>query len=297
MNKELRERYSRTDMAQESYADAELEQGVRGIKYKEEDNGCFKICRLEVLNEEGEKILRRPIGNYVTVTVGKIWLSDDQTFSDARELLSNEISQMMYKLCPSPECVLVAGLGNRYIASDSIGAKTVKGLTVTKHLRELDRQLFDRLSTLEIAAVTPGVVGQTGIETAEMVKGAAISASPSLIIAVDALAARSVDRLAVTVQLSDSGISPGSGIGNCRSAINKDTVGVPVLTIGVPTVVDSSTLVCDMFERAGIENIPKQMEEVLENGRSFFVTLKDADTASAELARLLSESIQCACSI
>ena len=293
---EWKKRYLRTDMAQESYVDAELENGVRGIKYREENIDGFQICRLDITNDEGAKILNRQIGTYVTVTVGRIWLADDECFARAVSVLSEEIKGLIKKVCHGPHGVLVAGLGNRYIASDSIGPLTVKGLTVTRHLRELDPELFSKLSSLPLSAVTPGVVGQTGIETAEIVRGAVSVAQPSLIIAVDALAARSVDRLAVTVQLSDSGISPGSGIGNRRSAIDKNALGVPVISVGVPTVVDSSTLVCDMFEQAGINDIPDQMRSVLDNGKSFFVTLKDADAASAELARLISSAIQTACS-
>lgn len=198
---------------------------------------------------------------------------------------------MAHALAPSLESILVAGLGNRDITSDAIGPLTVKHLTVTRHIKELDPPLFARLGTLPLSAVAPGVIGQTGIETAALIRGAADTALPSLILCVDALAAKSVDRLAVTIQLSDTGIAPGSGIGNHRRAIDRTTVGAPVLAIGVPTVVDSSTMVSDMLERAGVEEISPSLRRELDNGRSFFVTVKDTDTATGEMAKLIAAAI------
>jgi spore protease len=148
-----------------------------------------------------------------------------------------------------------------------------------------------------LAAIAPGVVGQTGIETAELIRSAVEAISPSVLICIDALAARSVDRLAVTVQLSNTGIAPGSGIGNHRQAINRDFLGIPVIAIGVPTVVDSSTMVYGMLEKAGVTEISEALETELENGRSFFVTLKETDTATAEMARLIARAIQLAFSV
>lgn len=283
--------YLRTDMAEECCEGIDLEKGVRGIRFREYTERGILISRLEITDSEGEKIIGKPIGNYITINVGKIWLSDDTTFENAAEVLASEIKQTADCLCPNAESILVAGLGNRYITSDSIGPLAVKDITVTRHIKELDPDLFGKLSALTVSAVAPGVIGQTGIETVEIIRGAVQNVSPSLIIAIDALAAKSVERLAVTVQLSDNGLSPGSGIGNERKAIDKETLGIPVISIGVPTVVDSSTLIYDMLERAGAEEIPDGVKKALDNGKSFFVTLKDADAASREKARLIARAL------
>ncbi len=291
---EKKSEYLRTDMAEECCEGIELEKGVRGIRFREYTERGILISRLEITDSEGEKIIGKPIGSYITLNVGKIWLADDTTFENAAEVLASEIKQTADRLCPGAESILVAGLGNRYITSDAIGPLAVKDITVTRHIKELDPDLFGKLSALTVSAVAPGVIGQTGIETVEIIRGAVQNVSPSLIIAIDALAAKSVERLAVTVQLSDNGLSPGSGIGNVRKAIDKETLGVPVISLGVPTVVDSSTLIYDMLERAGAEEIPEGVKRALDNGKSFFVTLKDADAASRETARLIARALNLA---
>ena len=283
--------YLRTDMAAECYPSEESGESLHGIRFTETHDRGFELSRLTILDREGAAILGKPVGSYVTVTVGKIWLDTDERYEQAVELLADELLSMARTLSPSLESVLVAGLGNREITSDAIGPLTVKHLTVTRHIKELDPKLFDRLGSLPLSAIAPGVIGQTGIETAALIRGAADTALPSLVLCVDALAAKSVDRLAVTVQLSDTGIAPGSGIGNHRRAIDRTTVGVPVLAIGVPTVVDSSTMVSDMLERAGVEEISPSLRRELDNGRSFFVTVKDTDTATGEMAKLIAAAI------
>ncbi len=291
---ENRNRFCRTDMADECCGDLDLEKGVRGIRFREYQAKGIGVSRLEVTSEEGEAILGKPRGCYVTLNVGKVWLLGDEAFEETASALADEIWAMAEDKVKEPECVLVAGLGNRFITSDSVGPIAVKNLTVTRHIKELDPSLFQSLAVLPLAAIAPGVVGQTGIETAELIRGAVERIKPSILLCVDALAARSVERLAVTVQLSDNGIAPGSGIGNRRQAIDEAFLGIPVIAVGVPTVVDSSTMVYGMLEKAGVTDISEPLQAELENGRSFFVTLKDADTASAEIARLIARAIELA---
>lgn len=297
INKQYRTDYLRTDMAEECCESTDLENGIRGISYKEYKQQGIGITKLEITDKEGEKIIGKPCGTYITLRVGKIWLADDETFENTAEVLSQEFKKLASGICPDIDSILVAGLGNRYITSDSIGPLVIKDLVVTRHIKTLDPVLFGKLSSLSVSALVPGVIGQTGIETAEIIKGAAKNVSPSLIVVIDALAAKNVDRLAVTVQISDTGISPGSGIGNTGKAINKETVGIPVISIGVPTVVDSSTLIYDVLERAGLEEIPQKLKKELDNGKSFFVTLKDADSAARETARLIAKSLNYAFSV
>lgn len=287
-------RYYHTDMAAECCADLDLEQGVRGIRFREYQRDGMAISQLHVTSEEGEAILGKPQGRYITLDVGKVWLKSDEDFERAAALLADELRALVRSKIDNPDCILVVGLGNRFITSDAVGPLAIKNLTVSRHIKELDPPLFEALATLPIAAIAPGVVGQTGIETAELIRGTAERITPSVILCIDALAAKSVERLAVTVQLSDNGIAPGSGIGNQRQAIDEAFLGVPVIAIGVPTVVDSSTMVFGMLEKAGVTELSEPLKAELENGRSFFVTLKDADTASAEMARLIARGIHLA---
>jgi spore protease len=195
---------------------------------------------------------------------------------------------------PDSACrILVAGLGNPDMTPDAIGPGTVRRMTVTRHLRGYDESLYNALGCCELAAVFPGVLGQTGMESGELVKCAADLVRPHLVVAVDALAARSCERLSSTVQLSDGGIAPGAGIGNHRMAICRETVGCPVLGLGVPTVVDSATLVWDALEQAGMtaETLPESLTRVLESGRSFIVAPKDCDQVTELTCRLLARAL------
>ena len=187
--------------------------------------------------------------------------------------------------------VFVAGLGNSELTADAIGPKTATRLTTTRHLREHEASLYKAVGCCALSALAPGVLGQTGIETLEILRGAIRYVKPDVMIVIDALAARSCDRLASTVQLSDAGIIPGSGVGNHRDAINAKTAGVPVIVIGVPTVVDSSTLVYDALRQADIEAVDDKLQEVLKTGRSFFVCPKESDLITDRISSLLARSI------
>lgn len=290
-------RYSRTDIAEECCDGLDLEESGRGIRFREYRSNGVPVSRLEITTAEGERLIGKPIGSYITLSVGRLWLADRATFARTAEALAGELKSLSSALCPETGSVLVAGLGNRYITSDAIGPLAVKDITVTRHIRELDPELFGSLGSVTVSAIAPGVIGQTGIEAVEIIRGAAENVSPQLIIAIDALAAKSVDRLAVTVQLSDTGIAPGSGIGNARKAIDRNTLGIPVISIGVPTVVDSSTLIYDMLRLAGADDLPDSVKNALDNGKSFFVTLKDADSAARENAKLIARAINIAFSV
>ena len=193
--------------------------------------------------------------------------------------------------------VLVAGLGNAEITADAVGPQTVHRLTVTRHLHEYDREIFRLIGRCQLSALAPGVLGQTGMEALDLIRGAVRAVRPNVVLAVDALAARSTARLAATVQLSDTGIAPGSGIGNRRRAINQKSVGVPVISLGIPTVVDSATLVYDALQKAGIGEVDAPLREVLENQRHFFVSPKESDLITAQTAALLTEAIEQAFSL
>ena len=287
--------FVRTDLAAESPV-LEENKKVEGISLDIEKKNSCETVTIKVLDKKGEKALGKAIGTYVTVSFGKVWNLPEADLDEIRNEISNRLKAMAYSLVNDKTelNVLVAGLGNRYITSDAIGPLAIKEITVTRHIKSKNPELFNMLEQQTVSAVAPGVTGQTGIETAELIKGAAKSVSPDLLVVIDALAAKSVDRLATTVQICDTGISPGSGISNSRQALNRETLGVPVIAIGVPTMVNSSTLVYDALEKAGITDISQELTEVLERGISFFVTLNETDTVVNTLSALIADSINLA---
>jgi len=277
----------RTDLA------AELDLShIDSIRESTENYGRISISTVEILTDEASAALSKPKGKYITVDIGKIWLASDNDFVEAAEAVSNKLSLIANELCGGePESVLVAGLGNRRITADALGDEAVGLITVTRHLKAYNRKLFNMFGGKEISAVAPGVLGQTGIETAELIQGVCEQVKPQILIAIDSLCARSTSRLATTVQLGSSGISPGSGIGNHRKALNYDTLGIPVIAYGVPTVVDSATLVLDALSSAGIDEPDDKIMKVLSDRHGFFVTPKETDTIVRELSRLTAKAI------
>ena len=292
------EDYSRSDLACESRG----VEGVRGVLpqdiYKEEKVGDLTVSRLHIRGEAEEAFFDKPRGTYVTVKCGKIWRLGEEEQQKLENLLADEIRRMCTHVCNKKIDrgfgALVVGLGNSEITPDAIGPFSVRKLNVTRHLRGIDEKLYDTIGRCEISALFPGVLGQTGIETVELIRGAAENAHPDVVLVIDALAARSCDRLAATVQLSDSGINPGSGIGNHRKAICRETVGVPVIALGVPTVVKSATLVYDALHKAGIEEIRPALREVLESGRSFFVSPKESDVIAERVSHMIANAVDTA---
>jgi len=195
--------------------------------------------------------------------------------------------------------ILIAGLGNNFITADSIGPKALSKVLITRHLKQHLGGL-DNFGLIEMSGIAPGVLGQTGMETAEIIFSVAEKIKPSLVILIDALASRKISRLATTIQLSNTGIAPGSGVGNHRRAIDSELLGAPVVSIGVPTVVDAATLSYDVLEeaynRAGIEKSDKLTREVLnvaleESGGNFFVTPKESDLIISEVSKVIGYAI------
>lgn len=325
--------YSRTDLALEWQEEHEKEIFC-GVSFWQEEEEGILLHHMEIENEEGAKATGKAVGHYVTIDLGRPWLLSDEKLHGAKKLLARNIFSLAFgedgnregkkectDACPisfgraeehplgqsrkegdkdekgGQNCILVVGLGNRKMTADAIGPLTVEKILVTRHVESLDPALFSSLHHRSVAAFCPGVLGQTGFESAESVKALAEKLRPSLLLVVDALAAKNSDRLAATVQLSTGGISPGSGVGNSRPAFTRESMGVPVLAVGVPMVVDSSTLVADALEKAGFEELPSALLPVLETGKSFFVSLKEADAATESMATLLASAIDSAMSV
>ncbi len=289
----MKEAYARTDLATESCSAAG--EGLRGVEQATRRCAGCTVQRVRVISSEAAVVLGKPIGTYVTVDCGQIHRFDRERSREVSGVLAGELRRMTGlltgRLPGTGLSVFVAGLGNAGLTADSVGPGTVDRLTATRHLKEHESELFSALGCSELSAFSPGVLGQTGIETLELLRGAVGSVRPNLAVVVDALAARSCSRLASTVQISDSGIVPGSGVGNHRTAITSETLGVPVIALGVPTVVNSATLVWDVLKEAHIGEVSDELRAVLENGKSFFVSPKESDLISDAVARLLADAI------
>ena len=285
--------FARTDLACENFGDREGE--IKGADWSVERINGFSVGRLHIVSEDAAQELGKPRGVYVTVECGKPSMLGEAEYEVLSRVVADELRGMAERLTGkainSDFCILVAGLGNAGLTADAIGPKTVQGLTATRHLRDHEETLYRELGCCALSALATGVLGQTGIETQELVRGAVRAITPDLVLAVDALAARSCDRLATTVQISDVGIHPGSGVGNHRAALTEETLGVPVMAVGVPTVVDSATLVYDALREAGIDRVDPTLESVLQNRKSFFVSPKESDVITEAHATLLARSI------
>lgn len=229
-------RTTRTDLAVEAHALWREKPGettkLPGVRATEETLHGFTAERVEILDETGEKALGKPRGLYLALDISALWRRDADSFSRA----VTAVKELLAPMVPEKGSVLVAGLGNRAMTPDALGPGTADNLLVTRHLGEVLPMLRP------VSALAAGVLGTTGMEAAEWVRGAAQRVRPQVIILVDALCAREPRRLCSTVQLSDTGLSPGSGVGNHRLALDRESLGVPVLSIGVPTVMDAGKL-------------------------------------------------------
>ncbi len=290
--------YRRSDLAVEAEIDRE---NAPGVTFEEYERDSVPVSVMTVGKGEGERTSGRPAGTYVTVTAKRPWLWADDRRDALVALLSELIGDAVQSVAgvrPHPDFpILICGLGNRAMTADAIGPKVADAVTVTAQLSVERRDLYDALGCCRVTATAPGVAAATGIEAADVVRGIAETVRPAVVILIDALAARSCSRLASTVQIADTGISPGSGIGNRRSPLTAEALGVPVVSVGVPTIVDSSTLVYDALEAGGVTLGPEadELRRVLEEGRSFFVAPKESDVVTEEMARLISDALDLLC--
>ncbi len=285
--------YARTDLACEWGRMGECER--EGTRYTEGRWAYGTLRSLRICNERAAERIGRPRGEYVTIECGAIWQLDHEQLDALVEVVARALLRLLHDemqaRADGKTDVLVVGLGNMEITADAIGPRAVRELLVTRHLRDQTPDIFRRMGCCGVSALSPGVLGQTGMEVAEVVLGAVQHCHPHALIVIDALAARSCDRLATTVQLSNTGIIPGAGIGNDRCEINRVTMGVPVIALGIPTVVDSSTLVYDALREAGIEQVDERLRRILENGRRFYVSPKEADLITARTAQMVARAI------
>ncbi|MGN0527207.1 MAG: GPR endopeptidase [Acutalibacteraceae bacterium] len=273
----------RTDLALERRE--MLKEEIEGVDVEKYENGECKTTIITVKTDNAVKVLGKPKGRYITLEMDSF--SDDSTVSDGRlSALTQSIKELLPRVCGT---VLVAGVGNEDITSDALGPKTASNIFATRHIDDNLRKMAGFTQKLTpVAAVSTGVLGKTGIESSEYIKSICKTVKPCCVITVDALAAGSVERLGTTVQMSDTGISPGSGIGNSRKRIDEEFLGVPVIAIGIPTVVDAVSLAMELTDVKD-ENIRKNNKC---NG--LIVAPKDIDLLIKNASYLLALSINCA---
>lgn len=273
----------RTDLAVEAHALWRESAGettrLKGVAAREEQAEGMTVTRVEILDQEGARALGKPEGTYLTLDVSPLWRREEDAFPRA----VRAVAALLGPLLPEEGPVLAAGLGNQAMTPDALGPRSLDHLLVTRHLGEALPQLRP------VAGLGAGVLGTTGMEVAEWVRGAAEQVGPAAVIVVDALAARDLERLCATVQIADTGLVPGSGVGNHRMALNRETLGVPVISVGVPTVVDAETIARDLLGEAGA--VPKALNG---RGRRFFVTPESIDQKIRDLSKVLGYGINLA---
>ena len=261
----------RTDLALEAReiykASHKDEKDIDGIEVLEETDKDIKVTTVKVKNDEGSKKIGKPKGNYVTIDIPDFTAYDGETMDRVSEVVA-EVLRRMIKI-DVEKTALVVGLGNWQVTPDALGPKVTQGIMVTRHLKTVMPEVMDD-SVRPVCSIAPGVLGVTGVETVEIIKGVVERVKPDVVICIDALAARRVERVNNTIQIGDTGISPGAGVGNNRKQINEENLGVKVIAIGVPTVVDAVTIANDT-----IDLVVDSLINNSESGNEFYKMLKN----------------------
>lgn len=294
----------RTDLALEARESiTEADSALHGVKVEEEydKETDIKVTRVEIITKNGARAMGKPMGTYVTIEAPGMLEPDEGFHREISEAISKQLQQIIPNAGEEQE-ILVVGLGNRDVTADALGPHVVDNLYVTRHIvREYGKAAYSNEKINVVSSIEPGVMGKTGMEAAEIIKGVVEQTSPKVMIVIDALAARSTKRLNRTIQITDTGIHPGSGVGNNRNALTKESMGIPVIAIGVPTVVDAATIVGDALEKIILEEPDAEIHRYLENGRNtmtelhnMYVTSKDIDAVIKRVGFTVSEGINMA---
>ncbi len=252
------------------------------VKQKALEEGALAVTKVRILNTEGEKNMGKPIGDYITIESNGLKQNNPELHEKIISVLAEAIKSLLPEKKQDPLNILVIGLGNRFATPDTLGPKVANQVFVTRHMALKEPDLLDE-GVCYLSSFAPSVMGLTGIETAEVIRGVADNVKPDCIIAIDALAARSATRINTTIQITNTGISPGAGVGNKRKELNEATIGCKVIAVGVPTVVDTVTLVSDALNDL-ISHMLKQAEH-----SPFYDVLKDL--TAEEHYQLIKESI------
>ena len=265
----------RTDLALERrdlYKKANnIEKEVDGIEATEEKIGeDITVSKVKILNENGENAIGKKKGNYITIDIKNLKIASEDEIQKASEVVTKELKDIINNLVSPEDPILIVGLGNLYVTPDALGPRVVQDIDITRHILEYMPNVLEQ-GTRSVSAVSPGVLGTTGIETLEILKGIVDNIKPKLIIVIDALASRSIARISSTIQIADTGIVPGAGVGNARKELTINTLGIPVIAMGVPTCVEAATIAADSLDLF----IQKVQEEAQSN--DFINKLQDED--------------------
>jgi spore protease len=282
----------RTDLADESIYDHHNS----GILEEEEQKNDIKIKRIKIVTEDAANEVGKPMGNYITLDGDSISKKEPEIMSKIAGILAEEIKRVL----PNEiENILIVGLGNRNITPDSLGPMVTDNIMVTSHIMQfLNNEKEKDFSS--VSAVSPGVMGITGIETVDIIKGIVSIKKPSLIIAIDALCAQNAKRMFTTIQITDTGINPGSGVGNRRDGLNKETLQVPVIAIGIPTVIDANSIIYDaLFDFFNKNNGLKEGEDIInsiidKSSKTLIVSPKDIDNLIERSSKIVANGINLA---
>ena len=278
----------RTDLALEARERYEEDVEIRGVSVEEtyDEKRDIRATTVRIESENGAKAMGKPIGVYITLEAPKLSEPDKDYHREVSEALAVYLQALLG--AKEERSVLVVGLGNREVTPDALGPEVVGNLRITRHVvKEYGKAAFEKEKVHMVSGIVPGVMAQTGMETLEIVRGVVEETQPDVVVAIDALAARSSKRLNRTIQISDAGIHPGSGVGNHRHSLTRETIGVPVVAIGVPTVVDAATIVYDAV---------RDRNAVPPGLNSMFVTPKDIDETIKHLSFTISEALNIALS-
>lgn len=302
----------RTDMAVERrdlYRKANnIEDEIDGIECNEEVVDDIRITRVNITNEQGAEALQKPVGNYITIDVKKINNIETEKEDKIVEVLAGEISRVVDKHIRKDEEIMIVGLGNLHSTPDSLGSRVVNEVEITRHIKIYLPQYIDQ-NTRSISAISPGVLGTTGIESAEIIRGIVDKIKPKMIIAIDSLCSKNISRINKSIQISDTGIVPGGGVGNARDELSEKSLGIPVVAIGVPTVVEMASITNDCLDLF-IEDLQKKAESndvlnrlkdednyekikqaLIPNDYNFIVTPKEIDDLIEAMKDIISRGI------
>lgn len=281
----------RTDLASELNEDAGA---LAGVRVQSDEIGGFSCTKVYVDSEEGAKKLGKPIGKYFTLEVGDVSLKNSVDLTDAAHSVASVMQEFIG--AEGGKTALVVGLGNRRITPDSLGPKVCEKIFVTRHIKQNLPEIAGE-DVASVSAIAPGVLGVTGMESEEVIRGVSQQVKPDVIIAIDALASRKTERIGASIQISNTGIAPGSGLGNHRKELTQGSLGAMVIAIGVPMVTYASTIACDLLEAAFDKTVEEEDIQALfaaiqaANGAELIVTPKNIDILSEKTAVLLALSL------
>ncbi len=276
----------RTDLAVEAIENHKTAAALPHVRQSDRTLEGFAVHEVRILSKDAAREIGKPQGRYLTLELDALIRREEDAFPRACKALSTLLRELLPH--PNDGPVLIAGLGNRMITPDAIGPQTADHVIATRHLVSQSPEVF--ADWRPVSALAPGVLGQTGVETGEVICGVLDRVRPAAVIAVDALAAGRLSRLLRTVQLADTGITPGAGVGNARAALNEETLGVPVIAVGVPTVVDGATLAHEISSQLG----QPACEALDDLSQPVMITTRDIDREVADISRMIGYAVNMA---